>query len=855
MSNRSGFLSYLAPPHRRNQGSRRQSERETQRRTSAANTPNPDRNRSTPNIATGNQSGAPTPTATPSSGTSSDINPAVPVLNTSDAWRLGRSEVGFKGLTDATEQAASLYSRLAETRDYLDSAESVWEELCVARQQLQNSLDCATSPDEILRFSAIRTLGNIYSQLGDYDMAHKTFLLLCPSFPLTRAEVDGLFPTHKIDALLCYMGFATITGRNLDLIETVARALPWAAVDILRTEDRKRLALFNLIRALNFRGCHEDASRNLRIFEMISQPGTPQQNIEYLLQKAIATAWESSESVSHDLFVDVFIISSCKLGIWSRRALDILYHFARALKVWGRHDAALELLIKSCQGYYYTFGASHPRAVRIYKELISCEGAKATPQCLRQLNDERFSRKRKWSIAYECNYLVTPIELLKSVTTIDYDRVLRTLERLLKEKGLSKRVKFNIRRNLAWCAIEQDRLNSASTALYNLHTSINEIGTDIVRVEAFRATLAADEAICSAKSSDGLDFMRQRSKLVYLGFKDFPKERNHQIKAILRRMTTYGLTHFTRDVVFSEPLLLTESNQEPLGFGTFAQVDTVKIGESFYARKSINLPRQTPQQNRIREDIQKEIKIIHALNHPHVIRVILTYEETRRFSIIMHPLADCDLETYLANKTCDNENRRRLIWKWMVCLVNTLAYIHSKDIRHKDIKPRNVLVKGEKVYFTDFGSGHMFNDGGNSTTDGIAYGHTRAYCAPEVIKNDTRNRSSDVFSLGCVLVEMIVWSSQIAMSEYFDGIRAPENSTDVVSYHDSITRIATWFHNTPLLTERARDIYEHVLANMLRRKPDARWTAVQTSSIITKSVPSVECVKCSVDLWVSKSAG
>ncbi|KAF1366106.1 hypothetical protein EJ07DRAFT_150564 [Lizonia empirigonia] len=102
------------------------------------------------------------------------------------------------------------------------------------------------------------------------------------------------------------MRFATTTGRDLDLIETVARALPWAAVDILRTEYRKRSVLLNLIRSLNFRGCHDDASRDLRIFEMMmSQPGNPQQDIEYLMQKAIVAAWTSSESESHDLFVDV----------------------------------------------------------------------------------------------------------------------------------------------------------------------------------------------------------------------------------------------------------------------------------------------------------------------------------------------------------------------------------------------------------------------------------------------------------------------------------------------------------------------------------------------------------------------
>jgi serine/threonine protein kinase len=275
------------------------------------------------------------------------------------------------------------------------------------------------------------------------------------------------------------------------------------------------------------------------------------------------------------------------------------------------------------------------------------------------------------------------------------------------------------------------------------------------------------------------------------------------------------------------------------------------IGERFYARKSISLPRQ--HQHRLREDIQTEIKIIHALDHPHVVRVLFTYEETRSFSIIMHPLADCDLETYLITKTCVSAREESLIWKWMACLVNTLAFIHSKDIRHKDIKPRNVLIKGEKVYFTDFGSGHIFSDGGNSTTEGLAYGHTRAYCAPEVIKNDTRNRSSDVFSLGCVLMEMAAWSSKISRSNYFLGLGNDEDNADSVQYHSVLNRIKTWFEVNPSLTRRSKELYSEVLKHMLRTKPDLRWSAVKVSCAIGKIVSPPECVKCGIDLWVPGS--
>jgi serine/threonine protein kinase len=65
------------------------------------------------------------------------------------------------------------------------------------------------------------------------------------------------------------------------------------------------------------------------------------------------------------------------------------------------------------------------------------------------------------------------------------------------------------------------------------------------------------------------------------------------------------------------------------------------------------------------------------------------------------------------------------------------AYL--KGVRHNNIKPRNILVKGEEIFFTDFGSSHAFMGEGNSTTEGPSFGHTKMYCAPTVIHQGKRN--------------------------------------------------------------------------------------------------------------------
>jgi serine/threonine protein kinase len=833
---------------RRERAPRRTSDRETARRTTAAQESN------SAHIRTGaeSRSGASTPTNTASTIIPRGIDLSVAAIDSSTRWESYESTGAFKysNLADATEKAAALYARLSETRNYLDSAESTWDELCAARRQLHTFLNCATAPDEQLRFAAARTLGNIYSQLGDFDQAQGLFVSLCPPLPLTRAGLLELQTWHKIDALLYYVGTSAINGRDLDEVEKVARTLPWAIPNVLRTEDRRLPTLLSLIRILNCKGCHAEARHLLETYKTVSPPKYLLES-DYYLQKAIAAAGEGFRDDAEAWFAHALLLASLPNGIWNRQTLHVLYDLGRACKAWREHDSALRILVICYRGYSYTLGPWHPRSIQAYKELETCKGADRAIQSLRRFDDATSSCKHRWQMAYEYGYLLTPIEVfIKPAKVICYPKLVELLEQLLDLPTLSHRARFSAKRNLAWCFLEQDKLSAASTVLYELYPMIQHVSDNEVSSSAYRALIASDEAICLSKSADiDSDFIRQRSKLVYIGLNNVTKDRSHQVKATLHRLATYGLTHFTREVVISNPSLVQETDREKLGVGAYAVVDTVKIGDNLYARKSIGGIRQ----QHTRDIIQAELKIIHALEHPHVVRVLLTYEERQQFSIIMHPLAESDLETYLASKVCETEREHKLMWKWMACLVNTLAYIHSKEIRHKDIKPRNVLVKGEKIYFTDFGSAHMFSEGGASTTTGRPSGHTRTFCAPEVINEESRNRSSDVFSLGCVLAEMAAWSCKIPIAEYHNSIQGTRDSTGLVFYHSAIERVRKWFEeSSPLYDARPKELYQLVLKHMMRKKPDARCSAVKASRAMSRlvAVGDEECAKCDVKLWV-----
>lgn len=120
----------------------------------------------------------------------------------------------------------------------------------------------------------------------------------------------------------------------------------------------------------------------------------------------------------------------------------------------------------------------------------------------------------------------------------------------------------------------------------------------------------------------------------------------------------------------------------------------------------------------------------------------------------MEPIADMDLATYLERA---DQSRHRELRTFFGCLSRALEFLHEQNIRHKDIKPQNILYEaGRGVLFTDSGLALEFTEASRSTTMGMVNGMTPMYCAPEVAAEEPRSTSSDIYSLGIVFLEMIV---------------------------------------------------------------------------------------------------
>ncbi|HVD59703.1 MAG TPA: serine/threonine-protein kinase [Gemmatimonadaceae bacterium] len=90
-------------------------------------------------------------------------------------------------------------------------------------------------------------------------------------------------------------------------------------------------------------------------------------------------------------------------------------------------------------------------------------------------------------------------------------------------------------------------------------------------------------------------------------------------------------------------------------------------------------------------------------------------------------------------------------------VIETMVYAHESGILHRDIKPENILLSEDGVHVLDFGIARAIEEAGGErlTATGLTVG-TPTYMSPEqVLGSRDLDERSDVYSLACVLYEML----------------------------------------------------------------------------------------------------
>ena len=201
------------------------------------------------------------------------------------------------------------------------------------------------------------------------------------------------------------------------------------------------------------------------------------------------------------------------------------------------------------------------------------------------------------------------------------------------------------------------------------------------------------------------------------------------------------------------------------GQGTVYKVLDTKLNRSAVIKV---LPPELTQKTANFRRFEREAQLCSQLDHPNICTI--------------YDFSDSEGVFYIAMQYVEGKNVRQLVGGRALALksalsiaiqvTDALAYAHSKNIIHRDIKAGNIMVTDAgQVKILDFGLAKLLEDdladqtGGQDRSEitelGIPYG-TATYAAPEQAKGERADHRSDIFSTGVLIYEMLtgIWAFQ-----------------------------------------------------------------------------------------------
>lgn len=188
------------------------------------------------------------------------------------------------------------------------------------------------------------------------------------------------------------------------------------------------------------------------------------------------------------------------------------------------------------------------------------------------------------------------------------------------------------------------------------------------------------------------------------------------------------------------------------------------------------------------ERFLREIQMVARLRHPHIVPLYDSGEAAGQLYYVMPYVKGESIRQRIARAgPFAPDEAVRLVRE----VADALEYAHGEGLVHRDIKPDNIMLDERHALVMDFGIARAFAIGADQplTGTGLLVG-TPAYMSPEQVTGESDiDGRSDIYSLGCVLFEMLAgkppFSGPSAHAVMARRFASPTPSLDQIESHTS----------------------------------------------------------------------
>ncbi|XP_055031693.1 cGMP-dependent protein kinase 1 isoform X1 [Misgurnus anguillicaudatus] len=224
---------------------------------------------------------------------------------------------------------------------------------------------------------------------------------------------------------------------------------------------------------------------------------------------------------------------------------------------------------------------------------------------------------------------------------------------------------------------------------------------------------------------------------------------------------------------------------DTLGVGGFGRVELVQLKSDetkTFAMKI--LKKRHIVDTRQQEHIRSEKQIMQEAHSDFIVRLYRTFKDRKYLYMLMEACLGGELWTILRDRGSFEDSTTRF---YTACVVEAFAYLHSKGIIYRDLKPEN-LILDHRGYakLVDFGFAKKIGFGKKTWT----FCGTPEYVAPEIILNKGHDISADYWSLGILMYELLTGSPPFSGPDPMKTYNIILRGIDMIEFPKKITKNA-----------------------------------------------------------------